>query len=224
MQISSTRLWVCIKEALCRPDHSRKKMSKFLVATSLATSKGERGKVHIAVCNNQEVKQQILLLHKRIYGYKPNTGFFSIHFVHVAILWCQHDINIKFAEHVAKITQKGINKAPSNPWKLTLLALREQVQALLTTLAAFEAPILIGCTHQTATKIGASTSGWNWVKLRCMASSLSSVPPTALEQIEKTLDGLKQMIEQGRFLHYSCMLQHKLLNPLTCWNLGNGNN
>jgi hypothetical protein len=138
------------------------------------------------------VNQQILLLYKRIYAQKPNNGFFSIHLVHVATLWCQHDININFAEHAAKITLNHINKARSNPWKITLLTLRAHIQAMLTNLAGFEAHILIGSTRQP-----------HWSKLR---------------------RPLKRMVGQGKILQQSWMLQHEFPNPLTCWNLGDGNN
>lgn len=175
----------------------QKKCPNFWWQHTWAPQKGERGKVHIDVCNNQEVKQQILLLYKRICGQKPNRGFFSIHFVHIATLRCQYDINITFAEHVAKITLKHINKAHSNPWKLTLLTLREHVQAMLTILAVFEAPILISSTHQTPTKSEHPRLALGETP---MASPLSLVLPSTLEQIENTLDGIKRMVQQGQIL------------------------
>lgn len=88
-----------------------------------------------------------------------------------------------------------INKVCSNPWKLTPPSLHEQVQSMLNNLADFEAPIATCRTHRTPMIMKPPRLALGAIPI---GAPFSSVPPTTLEQVKKTIDGLKRMVEQGK--------------------------
>ena len=84
---------------------------------------GQSSRVKISGCNSPDSQRDFLKLYKKVYGQRPDNGFFPKKFVRAATLHFIMKKPVNFAECAAKLTNDRIRKAKDNLWKLTPPAL-----------------------------------------------------------------------------------------------------
>lgn len=97
---------------------------------------GQSARVKISGCKSPEIQRDFRKLYKKVYGQRPDNGFFPKKFVRAATLHLILKQPVNFAECASKLTKDRIRKAKDNPWKLTPPALREQIEAMVLALTS----------------------------------------------------------------------------------------
>jgi hypothetical protein len=135
-QFFHKQLGLCYRGLLVKEIYAKECPDRLWASTWPLHEDGQPARARISGCRNAALKAEFLKLYKKVYGQKPDNGCFLQKFVRAAMLLIISKKDVNFAEFAAKLTEACIRKAKNNPWKLTLLAFREYIEAMVRVITS----------------------------------------------------------------------------------------